>query len=68
MMEEILCFEWSLELLGRGGVGDGGTRVGDVDVDARVEAAAEETGMGTGGELRADGGSGVDASLYTIFE
>jgi hypothetical protein len=63
-MEEILCFECSLEVLGRAGVGDGGTRVGDVDVEATVE----ETGMGAGGEIGADGGSGVDTSLYTIFE
>lgn len=69
MMEEVLCLECSLVMLGRGGGGVGGTRVWDGDVIAALEVETEGvTGMDVGGEVCADGGFDVEASVNTIFE
>jgi hypothetical protein len=69
MTEDVLCLEWSLDILGRGGVvGVKETRVWDVDVDVELEVE-------TGGETRTDGVAevaddevGVEASINVILE
>jgi hypothetical protein len=75
MMEELLCLECSLDMLGGGDVGVGSTRVCDVDADVDVDAAIVELDVETEGVTdrgAAGGGTneglGVDASVSMILE